>query len=108
MLPLEVNKVVQIPSGLSAFLDAAFTTSDRTRPCVPVYSVFVSFLGRIACMSRLDAAYCYRCRTQRGLCVCVSVTRICCTKNGLANQDAVWGLTQGTMQGYLRNDISDL
>jgi len=43
----------------------------------------------IACTQSTDAAYCYRCRTQRGLCVCL------CWAKKMAEPieigDAVWG-----------------
>jgi len=51
---------------------------------------FSRFLGRIVCTQRIDAAHCYRCRTQRGL--CVRHTNALCEKDW-TDRNAVWGLT---------------
>jgi len=39
-----------------------------------------AFLVRIACTQCVDAAYCYRCRTQCDLYVCALSTRVSCAR----------------------------
>jgi len=42
----------------------------------------------------IDAAYCDRCHTLRGLRVCVLDTRVSCKKMGEPIEMPFWGLTQ--------------
>ena len=62
-------------------------------------------LHRMHC---IDAAYCYRFRTQRGLCVCLSIcwSHGCACKNGWTDQDAAWGADSDGLSKHMGVEIS--